>query len=203
MENMANQINLCGTLASLPAFSHTNHDRSFYRFFLEVERLSGAVDTLPIVVPEDVLLKAELFEGSRIAVNGQIRSFHPKAPAGRRLVLSVYADYLTTTEEPPRNEVLLTGSVCRLPVFRRTPLGREICDIMLAVPRLYHRTDYIPCILWGRLAQEIALLDVGTKLTMTGRLQSRDYVKMQPEGSETRTAYEVSVAEAEEVTEDL
>ena len=202
MENMANQINLCGTLATLPAFSHTNHGRSFYRFSLEVERLSGTLDQLPIIVPEDVLLRTELFEGTRIAVAGQLRSFNSRAASGRRLILSVYADFVATTEDAPRNEVLLTGAVCKPPVYRRTPLGREICDVMLAVSRLYHRTDYIPCIFWGRLAQDISRLNVGTKLSVSGRLQSRDYVKLLPEGSETRTAYEVSAAEAEILPEE-
>ena len=203
MENIANRIELCGTLETLPEYSHTNHGRSFYRFSLTVERLSGTSDTLPVIAPEDVLLRTDLFEGTCIAVTGQIRSFNSKAPLGRRLLLLVYADEITTVEDAPRNAVQLRGSVCKPPVFRRTPLGREICDVMLAVSRLYRRTDYIPCILWGRLARIAADCPVGTGLILTGRLQSRDYVKLLPEGSETRTAYEVSVAEAELLPEGI
>ena len=197
MENMANRIKLCGTLETLPEYSHTNHGRSFYRFSLTVERLSGTADTLPVLAPEDVLLRTDLFEGTCIAVTGQIRSFNSRAPLGRRLILLVYADEIRTVEDAPQNAVQLCGSVCRPPVFRRTPLGREICDVMLAVSRLYRRTDYIPCILWGRLARMTADCPVGTGLALSGRLQSRDYVKLLPEGSQTRTAYEVSAAEAE------
>lgn len=198
MENTANRILLVGTLQELPVLSHTNHDRKFYRFVLAVSRLSGIYDLLPVVAAEDVLESADLFGGSQIAVTGQIRSFNSKAPTGRKLILSVFAESITTTERADENELTLTGAICRLPVFRRTPLGREICDIMLAVPRPYRRTDYIPCILWGKLAQDASALAVGTVLTLGGRLQSRDYVKVLPEGSETRTAYEVSVATMEQ-----
>ena len=150
MENAANRIALTGALDTLPEYSHTNHDRNFYRLTLCVERLSGAVDLLPVLAAEDVLNEADLFRGERIAITGQVRSFNNRAPEGRRLIISVYADTLTTTDQPAQNDVSLTGSVCKPPIYRRTPLGREICDVMLAVPRPYRRTDYIPCILWGK-----------------------------------------------------
>lgn len=201
MEHTANHIILRGTLKGLPEFSHENHDRRFYHFYLEVERLSGTWDVLPVMAPEDVLEQMDLFQGCRVEVTGQIRSFNSKAPTGRRLILSVYANELTTSDLPPENQVELTGSICKEPVYRRTPLGREICDVMLAVNRLYHRTDYIPCILWGRTAQTVADLPVGTQLQLTGRMQSREYVKVLPAGNETRTAYEVSVTTAQAVTE--
>jgi len=194
MENTANHIMLRGTLQGLPEFSHENHGRKFYRFSLEVERLSGAADVLPVLAPEDVLLEAELFEGSRFEIEGQLRSFNSRQSAGRRLVLSAYAERMTTSPLEPQNEVRLCGTICREPVFRRTPLGREICDVMLAVGRPYRRTDYIPCILWGRAAQRAAGLPVGSGLELTGRLQSREYVKVLPDGNETRVAYEVSAA---------
>ena len=199
MENTANRISLVGTLHALPEFSHANHGRRFYRFFLEVERLSGAVDLLPVVAAEDVLMQADLFQGSRFQVTGQIRSFHSHAPGTRRLVICVYAESVETTQLEAQNDAFLSGSICKPPVYRRTPLGREICDIMLAVPRRYHRTDFIPCILWGRLAQDISLCPVGTALSLSGRLQSRDYIKVLDGSSETRTAYELSVTTAEPV----
>lgn len=140
MENAANRIALTGALDTLPEYSHTNHDRNFYRLTLCVERLSGAVDLLPVLAAEDVLNEADLFRGERIAITGQVRSFNNRAPEGRRLIISVYADTLTTTDQPAQNDVSLTGSVCKPPIYRRTPLGREICDVMLAVPRPYRRS---------------------------------------------------------------
>ena len=197
MENTANRIALTGTLETLPEYSHTNHDRRFYRLCLAVERLSGAVDLLPVLAAEDILEQADLFCGGNIAVTGQIRSFNNRSPEARRLVISVYAATLTTTDAPAQNEAYLEGNVCKPPVYRKTPLGREICDIMLAVPRPYRRTDYIPCILWGRNAQQAADLLPGAKLSLSGRLQSREYVKVIEGVGHTRTAYELSVTEAE------
>lgn len=202
MEYTANRVLLRGSLMGLPEFSHENHARRFYRFFLSVERLSGTEDILPVVVAEDVLDAMDLFQGERIEVSGQLRSFNSRAAVGRKLILSVYAAMLTTSEEAPENHVELTGTICKPPIFRRTPLGREICDVMLAVNRPYHRTDYLPCILWGRTAQELSRLPVGARLRLEGRMQSRDYVKLLPEGSEKRTAYEVSVMTAEAIEED-
>ena len=197
MENTANRITLTGTLASLPEYSHQNHERKFFRFLLSVDRLSGTEDLLPVLAAEDVLAQADLFAGERFTIEGQIRSFNNRAPEGRRLIISVYAETLTTTDQPAQNDVSLTGSVCKPPIYRRTPLGREICDVMLAVPRPYRRTDYIPCILWGKNAQEAADALPGAKLRVTGRLQSRDYVKVVDGVSQTRTAYELSVTQAE------
>ena len=197
MEHTANRIDLCGSLVELPQFSHENHEKRFYRFLLEVERLSGAVDLLPVIVPEYVLEQMDVSGGSMLAVTGQIRSFNSRTGSGRKLVISVYAETLAACEDEPRNLVELTGVICKEPVYRRTPLGREICDIMLAVNRPYHRADYIPCIFWGRTASEAAACHVGASLMLTGRLQSREYIKMLETGSESRTAYEVSAMTAE------
>lgn len=201
MENTANHITLTGTLASLPEYSHQNHERRFFRFLLAVERLSGTEDLLPVLAAEDVLEQAELFEGERFTIEGQIRSFNNREPTGRRLILCVYALSMTTTDAPMQNEAVLTGTVCKPPVYRQTPLGRQITDLCLAVPRLYRRTDYIPCILWGRTALAAAEYPTGTELTLTGRLQSRTYLKNLGETSETRTAYEFSVSVCERVPE--
>ena len=197
MEHTANQITLRGTLVELPQFSHENHDKQFYRFLLEVERLSGATDRLPILVPEQVLSAMDVSGGTMLGVKGQIRSFNSRAASGRRLVISVYAENLEACDGEAENQVCLTGTVCKQPVYRRTPLGREICDVMLAVNRPYHRADYIPCIFWGRTAEEVSSCSVGTELSLTGRLQSRTYIKMLEQGSECRTAYEVSAMSAE------
>ena len=203
MENTANRITLTGTLASLPEYSHQNHERKFFRFLLSVDRLSGTEDLLPVLAAEDVLAQADLFAGERFTIEGQIRSFNNREPVGRRLILCVYALSLTTTQEPMQNEAVLTGTVCKPPVYRQTPLGRQITDLCLAVPRLYRRTDYIPCILWGRTAQCAAELPVGAQITLAGRLQSRGYVKVLPEGTEERTAYELSAMELEILEENF
>ena len=142
-----------------------------------------------------------VFEGERFTIEGQIRSFNNREPTGRRLILCVYALSMTTTDAPMQNEAVLTGTVCKPPVYRQTPLGRQITDLCLAVPRLYRRTDYIPCILWGRTALAAAEYPTGTELTLTGRLQSRTYLKNLGETSETRTAYEFSVSACERVPE--
>ena len=194
MENTANQMTLIGTLRSMPEYSHTNHDRRFFRLMLAAPRLSGAVDVLPVLAAEDVLAPVELRPGMRLLAEGQIRSFNNRQPEGRRLILCVYAARLEPTQEEPVNRAELTGTLCKEPVFRRTPLGREIADLMLAVPRLYRRMDYIPCIVWGRTAELCAPLPAGTALSLTGRMQSREYIKILDGQSVTRTAYELSVS---------
>ena len=197
MEHILNHIELCGTLATAPEYSHENHGRTFYRFFLDVERLSGVLDTLQIVVSQELLSATEVDYGQCISVTGQIRSFNNRSCVGRKLIISVYAETLEVCDREPCNLVNLTGIICKEPVFRRTPLGREICDIMLAVNRPYHRTDYLPCIFWGRTAEEFSQLSIGTSICLEGRLQSREYVKMLETGSEKRTAYEISAISAE------
>lgn len=199
MEHIANHIDLIGSLASAPQFSHDNHGRRFFSFFLEVERLSGTIDRLPVLASEQLLRTTAAQEGDALHVTGQIRSFNSRTPGRHRLIISVLAEQMSVCGEPHDNLAVLTGVICKEPVYRRTPLGREICDVMLAVNRPYRRADYIPCILWGRTAQEAAAFPVGTTLTLTGRLQSRDYLKLLGSESEQRTAYEVSVITAEAV----
>lgn len=197
MEHLTNQIMLRGTLSQLPQFSHENHGKRFYTFSLEVERLSGTVDILPVLMPEQVLWQMDLSGGDMLEITGQIRTFNSHSAESRRLIISVYAQSLTSCEGVYLNEVELTGTICKPPVCRMTPLGRQICDVMLAVNRSYHRADYIPCILWGQTARLAGECAVGTQLHLTGRLQSRQYVKMVDEESITRTAYEVSAMTAE------
>ena len=196
MNTCLNSVTLCGTLGTLPAYSHENHGRRFYRFTLEVPRLSGATDALPVVAAEDVLERMDLDGGENLTVMGQIRTFNNRTGEGRRLIVSVFASEIIAENAEPENKVELTGIICKTPVYRRTPLGREICDVMLAVNRRYHRADYVPCILWGRTAQETAAFPVGTRLELHGRLQSRTYMKLTDLGSEERVTYEMSVMEA-------
>ncbi len=197
MEQSTNQILLRGSLGELPRLSHENHGTRFFAFPLEVERLSGTVDTLPVLVSERVLCDMDLSGGALLEVQGQIRTYNSRCADRRHLVISVYAGSLLSCEGEPDNQVELTGTVCKEPVYRRTPLGREICDVMLAVNRPYHRADYIPCIFWGRTAAQIGICGVGTVLHLTGRLQSRTYLKMLKDTMETRTAYEVSAMTGE------
>lgn len=197
MDQTTNRILLRGCLGELPRLSHENHGQRFFTFPLEVERLSGNVDTLPVLVPEPVLCAMDLSGGDMLEVTGQIRTYNSRAADGRRLVISVYAEGLAACQGEPENRVELTGTVCKPPVYRQTPLGREICDVMLAVNRPYHRADYIPCIFWGRTAGLVSLCGVGAAVQLTGRMQSRTYTKMLDGGSELRTAYEVSAMTAE------
>lgn len=197
MEQSANHIALTGCLASAPQYSHSNHGRRFYSFYLEVTRLSGTVDRLQILAPEALLADTIAEEGDGLCIEGQIRSFNNRSGEGRRLIISVLAEQISVCSAPHDNSVTLQGIICKDPVYRRTPLGREICDIMLAVNRPYRRADYLPCILWGRCAQEVSCYPVGTPLALTGRLQSREYIKVIDGTPEQRTAYEISVITAE------
>ena len=198
MDYIINQVRLCGTLETAPSFSHENHGRRFYSFLLGVERLSGTVDLLPVLADWELLNDADAAWGERVLITGQLRSYNQVTETGRHLILSVYAEHLELSDEDWEDRVTLTGPLCRDPVYRRTPLGREICDGMLAVNRAYRRTDYLPCIFWGRTARRMAELSAGARITLTGRLQSREYTKLLPDGeTQRRTAYEVSAVSAE------
>ena len=201
MEHLANQITLRGSMASLPQFSHENHGHRFFRFLLEVPRLSGAVDMLPVVAQEEILNAADLSAGEMLTVTGQVRSHNIRSDGRRHLLIFVFPTKILCEDGEPKNEVTLEGTLCREPTYRRTPLGREICDVMLAVPRAFKRADYLPCILWGRTAQETAQCHTRDKLRIQGRLQSRAYTKVTEGGSEERTAYEISALSAEVLTE--
>ena len=197
MEHITNQVTLRGTLASAPRFSHENHGKRFFRFYLDVPRLSSAVDTLPIVAPETLLESTPLEEGSLLSLTGQVRSHNLRSDGQRHLLIFVFASSLALQDGEPANQVTLEGFLCREPTYRRTPLGREICDVMLAVPRAFQRADYLPCIFWGRTAQEVSRCHTRDSLRVNGRLQSRIYTKVTEEGSLQKTAYEISALTTE------
>ena len=201
MEQRENQITLRGSLLALPEFSHENHGRKFYRFYLEVPRPSGAIDTLPVIAELSLLEQMDLTGGSMIRVEGQIRSHNISDESGRHLLIFVFASEVTAEEGPAVNTLQISGAICREPNYRRTPLGREICDVMLAVPRAFHRADYLPCILWGRTAQEASQCHTRDWIHIDGRLQSRIYTKYTDTGSHERTAYEISALTAEILTD--
>ena len=202
MEQRNNQITLRGDLLGMPEFSHENHGKRFYRFFLEVPRLSGAVDTLPVVAELSLIEELDLSLGDRLLVRGQIRSHNHTDAEGRHLMIFVFAAAMESSPGEALNEVTLRGVLCRRPTYRRTPLGREICDAMLAVPRAFRRADYLPCILWGRLAQDVSQCGIRDDLRIQGRLQSRIYTKFTDAGCQERTAYEISALSAEILRED-
>ena len=197
MEQVINSIKLRGSLLSLPRFSHENHGKKFYRFTLEVPRLSGTADLLPIVAEERLIQGLDPNGGEMIAVQGQIRSHNVRNDGVRHLLIFVFAASIVAEDGEPVNEVVLEGPLCREPAYRRTPLGREICDIMLAVPRAFKRADYLPCILWGRTALEGSRCHTRDIVHIHGRLQSRNYTKLTEEGPQERTVYEVSALTAD------
>ena len=198
-----NSVRLCGTLSDRPVYSHSSRGRDFFTFPLTVLRLSGNADRLNVVVRRELLEDTALEDAARLCVTGQLRSFNNRRGEGAKLVISVFARELAFTEEEDSNQVRLAGALCKPPTLRSTPLGREICDLMLAVNRHYGRSDYLPCICWGALARQAAKLDVGSRVSLEGRVQSRDYLKITEDGPQRRTAFEVSAAALEELPEAL
>lgn len=203
MEHITNEIILRGSLHSLPEFSHENHGKEFLRFFLEVPRLSGVVDTLPVIMEKEVFGQLDPSAGQMLTVTGQVRSHNHRSDGLRHLLIFVFGTSITAEDGEPINQVILEGPLCREPTFRLTPLGREICDAMLAVPRAFHRADYLPCILWGRIAQEVSQCHTRDVISINGRLQSRMYTKMTEQGPQERIAYEVSALTAEIIEENM
>lgn len=187
-----NDVLLEGLSLAAPEWSHENHGTHFYRLPLQVPRLSGTPDILPLLLPEALISKAPA--NTQICIRGQLRSFNNRSGIGNKLVLTVYVQDIQPAQGVPCNQITLSGSLCKPPIFRRTPLGRSICDLMLAVPRRYGRADYLPVIAWGQLAVSTSQLRVGDPLTLEGRVQSRTYRKVAADGTaEERVAYEVSM----------
>lgn len=196
-----NHIYLVGLVGEDPVRSHENHGVTYYRFPLHSCRLSGVEDVLNVVASEQLLQQRPVLSGDLLAVDGEVRSYNNRSGVGSKLVISVYARALREGSTEHRNDLTLAGVLCKPPVVRRTPLGREICDMMLAVNRKYGRADYLPCIAWGGLAQWCGQLDVGDGVKLQGRLQSRDYIKEENGESILRTAFEVSVMSLEPMEE--
>ena len=193
MEETRNLVRLRGTAAGEPQFSHENHGQRFYRFPFAVRRLSGQADTLHVIATGEQLEGLLPLEGRRLSLEGQLRSFNNKSGTGSKLVISVFARTLEETEEEEFNSIQLRGVICKPPVLRRTPLGRCISDMMLAVNRRYGRADYLPCIAWGQVAMLTGRMEVGDTLALEGRVQSRVYTKVVDGCAQERTAFEVSV----------
>ena len=203
MEHIENQVRLRGSLLALPQYSHENHGKKFFRFTLEVERLSGALDLLPVVAEEGLLNGIDLSDGNMLTVTGQIRTHNIRENGVRHLLIFVFAVQIMCEDGQFLNEVIVEGPLCKEPIYRRTPLGREICDVMLAVPRAFRRADYLPCILWGRTAYEISQCHTRDRIRIEGRLQSRIYTKATEDGLQERTAYEISALTAQILEEQV
>lgn len=203
-----NQLVLIGKVTSEKRFSHEIYGEKFYIFDLSVPRLSGNADNIPITISERLLVEEDLEIGKNVIIEGQFRSYNSYENEKNRLVLTVFAkeikfgnedeEEFKPSKENSSNEVILDGFICKKPIYRKTPFGREIADILLAVNRAYNKSDYIPCIAWGRNARFCENIPVGTEVRIIGRVQSRQYEKKYEDGtSEIRIAYEVSVASLE------
>lgn len=200
-ENISrNFAQLCGVIAAAPSFSHSGRGESFYTFPLEVARLSGATDKINIIVRDELLESVALKEAEKICVIGELRSFNNKSGEGAKLVITVFAKEISLCDDDDANAVHLIGTLCKKPNLRMTPMGRDICDLMLAVNRRYGRSDYLPCITWGLKAREAAEWDTGTVVSLDGRIQSRSYIKIIGGDPVEKTAYEVSVTDISEFT---
>ena len=186
---MDNAAQLCGQIVSPPVFSHESHGVRLYQCAIAVPRLSGVLDTVVLLVPEAL---TERMQG-RVCVRGQLRGYTRQDADKRRLKLMVLVRAADDEAPQENNLIELTGELAREVYYRKTPLGREIADLMLKVPRPYTGTDYIPCVVWGRCARFCSHLNKGARLKVAGRMQSREYIKLTEEGEEKRTAYELSI----------
>lgn len=205
MDNISvnNEARLTGEVIGELSFSHEIYGEAFYSFLLKVMRLSDICDYINITVSERLIQNMDLSEGTVVTVNGQFRSYNNYGETGNKLILTVFArdikveeEFLDSEQNP--NYIYLNGFLCKAPVYRTTPFGREITDLLIAVNRAYNKSDYIPCIAWGRNARYSSSLNVGDNIKIWGRIQSREYQKrISEEETVTKTAYEISVSKME------
>ena len=197
-----NQVTIMGKVATEFSFSHVVFGEGFYMVEVEVKRLSNSEDRIPLMISERLIDVTQDYTGEYIMVHGQFRSYNRHEEQKNRLVLSVFVREISFMEEEPdgtkTNSIWLDGYICKEPIYRKTPLGREIADLLLAVNRPYGKSDYIPCICWGRNARYASGFEVGEHVQLLGRIQSREYVKrISDTETEKRVAYEVSVSKLE------
>lgn len=199
-----NSIYIAGKIIEECEFSHEVYGEGFYLFKISSERLSDNEDILPITVSERLIDRQSLTLGTRVEVIGQLRSYNNYGNKRNKLVLTIFAREINLLEEDTEqnpNQIFLNGFICKPPVYRKTPFGREISDILVAVNRAYNKSDYIPCIAWGRNARYLSNLSVGENIKIWGRVQSRKYQKKVEDTVEERTAYEVSISKIEVASE--
>lgn len=195
-EMMNNNIaTICGVVSEEPKFSHQMYGEGFYESAITVSRLSEQSDMIPFTISERLLSDGKVALGSTITITGQLRSYNKLTEGRSKLLLTLFVrDLVDTDESKNPNTIDISGFICKPPVYRMTPFKREICDILLAVNRAYNKSDYLPCIAWGRNARFVKDIAVGEKIFINGRIQSRTYQKINEDGSiDTRTAYEVSI----------
>ena len=202
-----NEVELTGKIETELKFNHEVYGEGFYSFMLRVQRLSDISDLINVTVSERLLCDISLNPGDRITVKGQFRSYNNYTESGNKLVLTVFARDINTSPEEINfknpNNIFLNGFLCKKPVYRTTPFGREITDLLVAVNRAYNKSDYIPCIAWGRNARFAGGLEVGENIKIHGRIQSREYQKKISESETiTKTAYEISVSKMETASKD-
>ena len=203
--NVNNEVAVSGYVEGELSFSHEIYSEAFYSFVLRVMRLSDICDYINVTVSERLIKDMDISHGSKISVTGQFRSYNNYSENGNRLLLTVFARDVKKTdeydEEQNPNHIFLNGFLCKAPVYRTTPFGREITDLLIAVNRAYNKSDYIPCIAWGRNARYCASLSVGDNIKVWGRIQSREYQKrISDEETITKTAYEISISKMEVVS---
>ena len=206
MENMMNNniVTVAGTVVTGFEFSHEVLGEKFYTVTVATARKSATDDLLPVLVSERLVDVTKNYIDEQVRIQGQYRSYNIHTETSHRLMLHIFAREfeVVSKEEWDSNSIILNGFMCKQPIYRTTPLGREICDVLLAVNRAYGKCDYIPCVAWGRNAKYLAEQKIGTQVSLSGRIQSREYIKKFDEfHSEIRTAYEVSVAKVEVVKE--
>ncbi|MDE7071122.1 MAG: single-stranded DNA-binding protein [Clostridia bacterium] len=191
-----NKLQLVGTVVKEPIYTHEVFGEGFYETVVAVPRLSEQKDYIPITISDRLLARHEVQVGDKINLVGQFRSYNKMEGERSKLLLTAFVrDLLPIDENVTPNTIEITGYICKPPIYRTTPFKREICDVLIAVNRAYNKSDYIPCIMWGRNARFVQNMKVGEKLTVVGRIQSRTYVKnLGEDRSEERVAYEVSVS---------
>lgn len=198
-----NKVFIAGEIVSEPKFTHEMYGENFYEFDLQVTRLSSSMDIIPITISDRLMGDSKLTIGSKICGNGQFRSYNKVEDGKSKLMLTVFLrEIMPYYENDNPNIIEITGYVCKEPVFRTTPFKREISDVLLAVNRSYNKSDYLPCIAWGKNARFVKNFNVGDKVTVSGRIQSRDYQKRINDELVTKTAYEVSLNKIELVRDD-
>lgn len=200
-----NKVEISGTVASEPVFSHEVYEEMFYTFFLDTPRLSEARDTIKVTISEKFLAGRGIVVGDKVKILGQFRSYNNFSSIGNRLVLTVFVKDIELIEFDedfePFNSIYLNGYICKPPIYRTTPFGREIADILLAVNRSYNKSDYIPCIAWGRNARFAQQLSIGDNVAVQGRIQSREYQKKISETeTEQKTAFEISLSRLNKIS---
>lgn len=200
-----NKVYIEGKVSSELTFSHEMYGEGFYNFTIEVPRLSQAVDTLPVTVSERLISTVDMALGRGVSIEGQLRSYNKFLDGANRLILTVFARDIKNVEEISKspNQIYLDGFICKAPIYRTTPFGREITDLLVAVNRPYNKSDYIPAIAWGRNAKFSNTLEIGSHIKLWGRIQSREYEKkVSEENIIKRTAYEVSISKMEKVNDE-